>query len=458
MHRDSGLAFEYSFERDSACSYLVLRLDSDIKLLNHQAEIISQNPAPAFVPFHIRRENENISIYYNITSRITLAQYLERKRLNRKEILDLLRNITRNLMLHRNYLLELSSFIIHQDFIYINPATAEVSLVYVPVHQDRDIMEAYREFLKDMLVNSANIDENSGDNFLQRILNFLRLDTFNLNDFNRLIIDLRNGSGAYVPLAKSGYEYNRSVAYEEASHSSSAKGSKGTGNKAHGMNYEGRKFLSIILIHLIIVLAAAIACLVLVSRSGGDMASIAGVLIIAAAIDILAVKKMGARYGAKQPEGGIKKKTMGNQQVTSPKAANVNACSGRGAYRGRNQAVFSAPEMIKACDTVMVSGVRPESHPYLEGVGVNAGEKIIINKGKFIIGRLSSMVDYVIQESTIGKLHAEITENMGVYCIRDLNSKNGTYVNDVRIPSNKEYEIKINDRIRFSNLEYVFRQ
>jgi pSer/pThr/pTyr-binding forkhead associated (FHA) protein len=66
------------------------------------------------------------------------------------------------------------------------------------------------------------------------------------------------------------------------------------------------------------------------------------------------------------------------------------------------------------------------------------------------------MVDYIVQGSTVGKLHAEITLNKGVYWIRDLNSKNGTYLNDIRIPNNKECEIKSNDRIRFSNYEYLF--
>ena len=75
-----------------------------------------------------------------------------------------------------------------------------------------------------------------------------------------------------------------------------------------------------------------------------------------------------------------------------------------------------------------------------------------------MIGRLGSMADHVMQGSTVGKLHAEITVNKGLYYIKDLNSKNGTFVNDVRIPGNKEYEIKENDRIRFSNFEYVFRQ
>jgi len=40
--------------------------------------------------------------------------------------------------------------------------------------------------------------------------------------------------------------------------------------------------------------------------------------------------------------------------------------------------------------------------------------------------------------------------------VKDLNSKNGTFVNGVRIAANTEYEIKNNDKITFANSEYVF--
>ena len=141
-----GLDFGYSYDNDAAGSYLVLKVNNDTKLLNHQVEILCQNPNSSFVPFHVKRENENVFICYNITSKISLSQYIERKNLKKKELLDLLRNIVKNLMLHSNYLLDLSGFIIHSDFIFVNPATAEVLLLYVPVSCSRNSKEILRSF------------------------------------------------------------------------------------------------------------------------------------------------------------------------------------------------------------------------------------------------------------------------------------------------------------------------
>lgn len=457
MDKNSGLAFEHSFDNDSAYSYLVLKLDSDIKLLNHQTEIICQNPNLAFVPFHIRREDENVSIYYNITSKISLSQYLERKSLNKKELLDLLKNITKNLMLHANYLLDISSFVMDSDFIYINPATAEVSLVYIPVSLDRDAMKAYIDFLKDLVVNSASVDDSAGDNYLQRILNFLKSDSFSLNDFNRLITDLRNSE----PL----YEYREWTTNEEPSAGMNIPDGRNSKEKAYEDTGKKKYIQRIVFLQLLIVIPAVLACLFMIYRKSGDMVSIAGVLIIAAALDILAMKRLAGELGNKASIDDRRDEIINNHRYIGQKESksgvnchdNVQKRSGS-SNKKRYQTSFPEHDVLKACDTIMISEVPKDCCPYLESIGSHTVERVIINKDKFIIGRLGSMVDYIVQGNTVGKLHAEIFAKEGTYYIRDLNSKNGTYINDVRIPSNKEHEINSNDRIRFSNYEYVFRQ
>lgn len=466
MYGNSGLVFEHSFDSDSTCSYLVLKLNSDIKLLNHQTEIICQNPNPAFVPFHIRREDENTSIYYNITSKISLSQYLERKKLSKKELLDLLKGITKNLMLHTNYLLDLSGFEINLNFIYINPATAEVSLVYVPASFNRDAIRAYIDFLKDLVVNSASVDDSAGDNYLQRILNFLKSDSFSLNDFNRLIVNLRNSEGSYEQAAKATHEYREKAISGEAAVNVSIPDGRRNRNEASERVAERKNILNIVLLQLLIIMAAAIACLIMMSQAMGDMVSIGGVLLIAAALDILAMKRIAGKESKPAAAEDDRRQEMINSRrhIAQKEAKRSVSCHDtiqkpeRSHSIGRYQAVSQAPDVLKACDTIMISEVPKDCHPHLESIGADTFERVIINKDKFIIGRLGSMVDYVLQGSTVGKLHAEIRENKGVYYIKDLNSKNGTYVNDVRIPSNKEFEIKKNDRIRFSSFEYVFRQ
>lgn len=448
LHKDNSLAFEYSFESDAANSYLVLQIDCRRKLQNHQAEIICRNPNSAFVPFHVRRENESTFIYYNITSKISLSQYLERKRLNRKELLELLRSIAKNLMQHGNYLLELSSFVVHLDFIFINPATAEASLLYLPVSCDRNSMEICKTFLKDMVVNSANVvDDNASDNYMQRILSYLKSETFSLNDFSRLIVDLIYNEGLYEPAAKPVAGKSEKLCNEVTAVSCITPTGRSLEENSAERISKRKSIIRIALLQILIILPIIIICLLLMSREIGDPVSMAAVIIIGGALDILIMKRIS-----------VKPVKTSSEEIKNKSTHVIAAKQPKGTQRSNRREVASAVDVVKACDTIMISEATPENYPYLERKEENNIEKIVINKGKFIIGRLDSMVDHIIHDGTIGKLHAEIRCREGSYYLTDLNSKNGTYINGERITSNKEYEMKSNCRIRFSCYEYNFRQ
>ena len=64
-------------------------------------------------------------------------------------------------------------------------------------------------------------------------------------------------------------------------------------------------------------------------------------------------------------------------------------------------------------------------------------------------------MDHVCKNNALGKVYALITMRGGILRIRDLNSVNGTFVNNIRIESNRDVEIGDNDAIALANSEYV---
>lgn len=85
-------------------------------------------------------------------------------------------------------------------------------------------------------------------------------------------------------------------------------------------------------------------------------------------------------------------------------------------------------------------------------------ENVKINKSVFSIGKERMKVDYCISDNnSVSRNHAEIIIKGGKFYIVDQRSKNGTYVNDVRIDPLQEVEIKGGDRLRLSDEEFVFR-
>jgi hypothetical protein len=78
-----------------------------------------------------------------------------------------------------------------------------------------------------------------------------------------------------------------------------------------------------------------------------------------------------------------------------------------------------------------------------------------VNKKNFVIGKNKAAVDGVISfNNMISRVHCRVTEENGTYMVTDLQSTNGTYVNNVRLQPNQPCTIKHGDVIRLANSDF----
>lgn len=88
---------------------------------------------------------------------------------------------------------------------------------------------------------------------------------------------------------------------------------------------------------------------------------------------------------------------------------------------------------------------------------VVSGEAVEIYKTEFKIGRDRNTCDFFVDNKSVGRLHAVITKRNEQYYLLDNSSRNGTYLNDKRLNSMREYMIKNGDEIRLSNETLIFK-
>jgi pSer/pThr/pTyr-binding forkhead associated (FHA) protein len=67
-------------------------------------------------------------------------------------------------------------------------------------------------------------------------------------------------------------------------------------------------------------------------------------------------------------------------------------------------------------------------------------------------------VDYCLEKDVVSRFHAKITKEQEQYYITDLNSMNGTFVNQELLQIYQKKEIKFGDEIAFANIRYQFLQ
>lgn len=501
--------FQIAYESGALGSYLVLKGHAGEKVYQYQVEMIANNHLQGILELDVRQKNDTLGFYYNITSRQPLLQFLKRKRLTAEELAAVLRSIVATLLEARNYLLKENLFLLEEEFMYINPNTLEVSMVYVPVELEGDYRQNVKEFMVQLVMFTAEVEE-SGNAFIQKVLIDVKREAFTLPDFFKLLSDKKDpqqvaASGAVHPgpeiqkeadgVPKPLFRYFAGIKQGEARNRGEQgeiqkpeaapvvipgvkeKRELGKERKAPENGKKQRmKYRTSTQAVLAISQAAVLLILILTFKSGaldslssdttttyGAFALILGAgdfLVIRRLLDaknrtvmrneLPVVEKPAKSFDPLEKSKNTQWKSTEKQPPVMPVANSLDEAA--------NTADFRDATALLSCDgsgtTPLAQDVCPVPHLLAEGEAPE--EKILINKSGFVVGRLRGQADYISKNHAVGKMHAEFIERVGTYYIKDLNSRNGTFVNDIRIDSNIEYEIRDKDRIMIANSRFVF--
>jgi transcriptional regulator with PAS, ATPase and Fis domain len=79
------------------------------------------------------------------------------------------------------------------------------------------------------------------------------------------------------------------------------------------------------------------------------------------------------------------------------------------------------------------------------------GRTVLLASDRLLIGRFSSAEGLGLDDPEVSRAHAEIVRAEGGFVLRDLGSRNGTFVNGARLAREGDHELKGEDAIRFGS-------
>ena len=82
---------------------------------------------------------------------------------------------------------------------------------------------------------------------------------------------------------------------------------------------------------------------------------------------------------------------------------------------------------------------------------------MMITEFPFVIGKKKEDVSLAINDYSVSRIHARITEEDGIYYIEDLNSTNGTFKNGLRLQPYEKRKLEREDELKFGKTEYLYR-
>lgn len=136
----------------------------------------------------------------------------------------------------------------------------------------------------------------------------------------------------------------------------------------------------------------------------------------------------------------------------------LRACDEAPESAGRKNREKSRPEELLDAETVYLSH-GPEPVYRLCGTGRWSGTDIELDSLPCVIGKLRKYVDVVVDDRSVSRIHAEISEDEeGHLIIKDLNSTNGTWIGGRRLEPNERALLPENETLRFGRAEFKLQE
>ena len=482
VHYYSNLNVNY--ETKASISYAVIKIIEESEVLDYQVEMIRENKLTGILPLDIRQKNNTRHLYYNITSMLSLKQYLTRTKLEKHAFINMITSITKTLMMCKDYFLSPNQFMMDTEYIYINPATQVVFLMYMPMPIGTDMALDFKELIIDIITRKADLALSSDHYYLQKLLEALKAEAFELSSFEKQLQEI-NGTQSEKKLAqkniiKQEVPKQKPIDQMQFKENIVPPKPKMLEERIKEKPHKDRQ-LPLNVRKIIIILASQIALVIAIGiiftsnsfrrLSDDPVALYGGISIMILALDFLFLKKVALASEVRKkiedcdiPQVRMNTRTIRNvAEIDMPQDENVytytenNMQIDRANAHKEQTAEHTSILSEDLTDETTVLTAEQSKEAYLEGVNNGVVEKIPISKPQFIIGRLRQQADYVSQNGAVGKVHAEIIMHEDEYAVKDLNSRNGTYINGSRIDSNKSYTITHNDKITFANSEYTFK-
>ena len=137
----------FNYEEQEGKKYLVYSKRAQDKADLLTMEMMSNNKIDGLIPFESIQIDGELTLKYNVTGLENLEEYFSGV-VGRKKLLHVLEGIVSAFIEAEDYFLDLSSYVLEESYIYVEPATEKIFMVVLPFFRDKIKPEV---FLKKLL-------------------------------------------------------------------------------------------------------------------------------------------------------------------------------------------------------------------------------------------------------------------------------------------------------------------
>ncbi|MEH7384199.1 DUF6382 domain-containing protein [Bacillus sp. JJ1521] len=407
-------------ENYGVSKFIFYKVPREIRVDFTEADKLKNNKVPGLLPCVVINKDDEAYFRYDLVSEVTLG-LTSTNQLTKEQIHSFFTNIVETLIEAERVGLNVNNFVFDENYIFIDNFSNRLILLYMPIKNNIFEKVSIREFFTNFL-HSHSYDENDDLTFFVRLHNyFAKAEEINLYAFQKklheLLLNKPESPQSFKnlpiqdeePRTPNYYSPGSEIkATEENSVITSEYSSKWSDKKT-------RQKLEI---------EEEVQYKRITRTELGE-----GNSLLAGGTSINIKPNVGSpiSFDTEDPE-----EEEGTTVLTA----------------------YKEPEEEEGTTALGVGTSFHQQQPFLLTA---TQEKIMVTKRVFKIGRDPGVTDYTSKNKVVGRVHAELITDNGEYFIVDKESRNGSFVNGVKLIPKNKVKIKHEDKIKLANEEFVFR-
>ena len=482
---------EVRYFKDYKYNYLILRCEETKEESRYQQKMLASNKIERILKCSVRNVNGAAYYYYDISSKVTLENLYQGKKMSYTQVKDFLEQMDFIYSNLTKFFLEESGLLIQPEYIYYDISSKQYYGLYYPqTNHDKEKKiesENLYEPLMDFLLNHIDTENQKLVDNIYQIYELSEEQFFSLADALSLFEDLEEEDYSAEKviekvalkekrIERKGIEiqgkenlFSQENEYpflqdwkeaEEVELDSSLPDSKKK-KEEKGHNEKNRLYYGLFAVLSLCGLGGEFWIYLEYQLTQQEMTMIlccAVVTLLCVVFSLVKCVLSGRRDKKQEKEDEILQREIEDE------------------FRDMHPVSLHGV-LDKNMDLAIAGNTRPSQNDYegdydetvffdlkhrpeeykLYSLDKKNKKHIELTKFPFTIGKMAGCVDCALTDDSISRLHARIEKRENKIFLTDMNSTNGTYKNGLRMEPNETVEIEPGDEIRLGKLNYCYR-
>lgn len=477
MQESNQLITKMEYQKSLNQNYLVYKNERGEE--NYELRMLAENQINYLLPVELRSIDDRDDIYYKIESFQSLSKVYKNREMKLEDVRMILIGLTGAIAAIQEYMLDEGHVVLLPEYIFIHTERGEVRLLFHPFYEG-DIREGIKEFAN-YLIGRIDHTEQQAVMMGYQFYRVVREENFIIEDIVKLYRkeskDVTDKSQESLP--ENDAEINEGIL--ENKDMKTVRYSSKKEDTENGEYHEKNNFrlknqevkssddkmktnLKKLLVYSILALTSGIfLCFGVGPYRPDHMAKV--ILALIMLISVLGVGKEIMHHIRHRKSHGSgendyneifsdykKKSDNGTDDWYKPEDTEMEYSE-----KTTNAKDGQGEESVIYGRTVLLS----DSGKIAENILMEKrrGKEIVhqLDEFPYVIGKVKDSVNLVLNDVSVSRIHAKLTEENGQIYVQDCHSTNGTYVNGVFLEKEERIPIEADDEIRIGRITLLYR-